>query len=197
MFSKAAWGGHHVERGEGTHLRGVVERHAMADAGAAIVPHHVKAVEPQRRHDLDLILCRGALAVVVEIVGGGLAAVAVAAQVGRHHRVVLCEYRRHLVPHQVILRIAVEQQKRRALTPLHEIDRDGRGLDLRPGEAVEHAWLIRRMTARAAVCRRSIAVMPSQGVRPRRGRTHIGSRTGVRRVGYRPPQHLWHSGNRR
>ena len=102
-------GGHHVERGEGADLRGMVERHAVAHAGAAVVADHVKAVEAQRCHHVDLVLRRGALAMVVEVVRGRLAAVAVAAQVGRHHRVVRGERRRHLVPHQAVLRIAVEQ----------------------------------------------------------------------------------------
>ena len=136
-------GGHHVERGEGAHLRGVVERHAVADASTAIVPHHVKAIEAERRHRLDLVPRRGALAMVVEVVGSGLAAVAVAAQVRCHHGVVRREPGRHLVPHGMGLRVAVEQQERRALATFHQIDGDGRGLDPGPGEVVEHACVFR------------------------------------------------------
>jgi len=116
----------------------------MADAGAAVVAHDVEAIEAQRRHHLDLVLGGGALAVVAEVVGSRLAAVAVAAQVGCHHRVVRGQRGRHHVPHHVALRVAVEQQERRALAALHQIDGGGRGLDLRLREAVEHGWLGRR-----------------------------------------------------
>ena len=81
---------------------------------------------------------------VAKIVGGRLAAVAVAAQVGRYHRVVRGKRRRHLVPHHVGLRVAVEQEERRAPAAFHQIDGGGRGLDPGLGEAVEHAWLVHR-----------------------------------------------------
>ena len=116
----------------------------MADAGAAVVADDVEAIEAQRRHHLDLIPRRGALAMLVEVVGGRLAAVAVAAQVRHHHRVVRGKRRRHLVPHHVGLRVAVEQEERRALAALHQIYGGGRGLDPGLGEVVEHAWLVHR-----------------------------------------------------
>ena len=116
----------------------------MADAGAAVVAHDVEAMETQRGHHLDLIPRRGALAMLVEVVGCRLAAVAVAAQVRHHHRVVRGKRRRHLVPHHVGLRVAVEQEERRALAAFHQIDGGGRGLDPGLGEAFEHAWLVHR-----------------------------------------------------
>ena len=86
----------------------------MADAAAAIVPDHRELVEAEALHDLDLVERHRALRVVrVVLAVGRLAAVAVAAQVGHDHRVVLRELRRDEAHRHVRLRRAVHQEERR------------------------------------------------------------------------------------
>ena len=59
-----------------------------------------------------------------------LAGIAVAAQVGHHDRVVLGEDGGNIAPREMVLRIAVQQQQRRARPPDGTVDRDA--LDVYP-----------------------------------------------------------------
>ena len=91
----------------------------------------MERLETQLGHDLNLVVRRRALAVDAEVaVRCRLAAVAVSREIGRYHREPLSEPGRDLVPHDMGLRIAVQQQYRRPLPPAHEIDRCTRRLDL-------------------------------------------------------------------
>ena len=99
-----------VEHAEPGDLVGVIERHAVADAPAAIVAHHRELVEAETLHHLDLIERHRALRVIDVILAvGRLAAVAVAAQVGRDHRVVLGQIGGEVAHRDVRLRRAVHQ----------------------------------------------------------------------------------------
>ena len=51
---------HDIEYGEPFHPVAVVERHAMADPSAPVMPDDREAIEAQRRHDLNLIRRHGA-----------------------------------------------------------------------------------------------------------------------------------------
>jgi hypothetical protein len=76
------------------------------------VAGHGEPVEAERRHHLYLVLRHGPLGVAgVVIPGRGPAAVAVAAQVGAHHREVLSQHRRHAVPHGHGLGKSMQQQQ--------------------------------------------------------------------------------------
>ena len=87
----------------------------MRDAAAAIVADHGEAVEAQGRHQLDLVLGHGALAVVdVALAAGRLVRVAIAAQIGRDDGEALGEDGGNLVPGGMGLRVAVQQEQRRA-----------------------------------------------------------------------------------
>ena len=110
-------------------LVGVVQRHAMHHAAAAVVADGRELVEPEVLHHFDLILGHGALGVAGMVLAAGrLAAVAVAPEVRRHHGIVLGQLRSHERPGDVRLRIAVQQQDRRTLAANHPIDLRARGL---------------------------------------------------------------------
>ena len=53
--------GNDIEQHKFFHHFGMVKRHAVRNAGAAIVPHNGKAAKPQRIHNLDAILGHHAL----------------------------------------------------------------------------------------------------------------------------------------
>ena len=109
----------------------VVEGHAVGDTGAAIVADNGEAVKAQGRHQLDLILRHRPLAVVdVALAARRLVQVAIAAQVGRDHRKAPGQGRRHLVPGSVRLRMAVQQEKRRAAAADGTADAHGGGRDV-------------------------------------------------------------------
>jgi hypothetical protein len=83
---------------------------AVADPGAAVVAGHGEFLETKRSHDLGLILGHGALRIGLVIVATGrLGAVAVAAQVGQHDGEAFGQGGRDLVPHDLGLRVAMEQ----------------------------------------------------------------------------------------
>ena len=109
-----------------------------ADAPAAIVADDGELVEAETLHHFDLIERHRALRVVgVVLAVRRLAAVAVAAQVRRDHRVVLRQLGRDQAHRDMRLRRAVHQQQRRTRTGVHEIDLRARGLDARGREARE------------------------------------------------------------
>ena len=117
----------------------VVECESIGDARAPIVPDDIEAIETKRSHHLDQVERHRALGIGQVLgVGGRLAAGAITAQVGRDDREALGEARRDLVPHHMSLRIAVNEEQRRAVAALHESDLRPRGLDTLVGETVEH-----------------------------------------------------------
>jgi hypothetical protein len=118
-------GRHDVEHRElGDRLR-VVERHPVADAGAAVVSHHGELLKAQLAHHQHLVPGHRALGVgLVVAAARGLAAVPVAAQVGEDHGVVFGEDGGDVMPHDMGLRVAVQQQHRAAafLAPDERVD---------------------------------------------------------------------------
>ena len=94
---------------------GMVERQAVGDAPAAVVAGNHEARMPQRAHDGQAVLGHGALGIDGVLgVSGRRGAGAVAAQIGNDQSAVAGELRGDLVPDDVGLRIAVQQQQRRA-----------------------------------------------------------------------------------
>ena len=108
-------GGDDVQhRDLGDRLR-VVEGHPVADPGSPVVADDGELVEAELAHDLDLVCRHRALGVgLVDMAARGLAAVAVAAEVGEDDGVVFGEDGGDVMPHDVGLRVAVEQQDRAA-----------------------------------------------------------------------------------
>src|SRR3954454_2267456 len=116
----------------------MVEAHAVEHARTAIVAGGGEALEPERRHDLDLVLRHGAERIAAVVVAARrLLGIAVAAQVGAHHGELLRQPRRDAVPVDVGERIAVHQQHRRSFAAVHGDDARARRLDLGAGEVFE------------------------------------------------------------
>ena len=152
----------------------MVEAHAVQHARAAVVAGGVEALEAERRHHLDLVLRHRAERIVdVLRTARRLLGIAVAAQVGRHHRELGREPRRDLLPRQMIERIAVHQQQRRALAAGHGDDAGAGCLDLAALEAVEHGHSRIACPHASAVLFNAaddIAIATSQGRLPRQAR---------------------------
>ena len=83
----------------------------MRSATAAIVPRQKKPAMAKLLHHLDHVLCHGTEA-VIDVVRTrlGKRAVAVAAQIRQYDMIVFCQTRRDLVPSDMILGIAVQEQ---------------------------------------------------------------------------------------
>ena len=104
-------GGDDVEDGELGDRPRVVQGHAVGDARAPVVARHGEALEAEFAHHQDLVVGHRALGVgVMGGAAGRLAAVAVTAQVGEDDHVVLGQDGGDVVPHDVGLRVAVQQQ---------------------------------------------------------------------------------------
>jgi hypothetical protein len=120
----------------GDHIR-VVECHPVTDPGAAVVARHGELLKAQIAHHQHLVPGHRALAVgLMAGAAGGLAAVAVAAQVGQDHGVVFGEHGGHVMPHDVGLRVAVQQQHGTAAAADQRVDADAAGCG---GSSLEQA----------------------------------------------------------
>jgi hypothetical protein len=109
----------------------MIKRQPARHPSAAVVPEKSEALVAQRGHDLDLILRHRALEVVDMILAAvRLAAVAVAAQVGGHHRVILRQLHRHVRPGKVRLRRAMQQQHRRSRATDERVDDGAAGVQV-------------------------------------------------------------------
>jgi hypothetical protein len=94
---------------------GVVQDQPLCDAGAAVVAGQGELGEAELAHEPCLVMGHRPLGVDQPGgIGSGLARVAVAAQVRQHDRVVPRQGGGNAAPHQMVLRIAVQQQQRRA-----------------------------------------------------------------------------------
>ncbi len=122
----------------------MIEGHAVGAAPASVVTGDAEVLKAQSPHGVDLL--DGHLALGVRCVvgrGGRPVALAVAGEVGRHHGEGPGQQRRHRVPHDVALGIAV-QEKQRGTTPADagEDLTTPRGVE-RPGlKAFEHRPII-------------------------------------------------------
>ena len=118
---------------------GMVERHPVRHASAAVVPADMPFGMTEGRHHLDLIVRHRP-----ERISGvirppiGLRAVAITAQIRRDHGELLGEARRDLVPHHVRQRVAVQQQQRRTGAAVAQVDPRAGSFDLCVREAFEH-----------------------------------------------------------
>jgi hypothetical protein len=122
------------------HALGVIERHAVGAAPAAIVPGHAEALEAELPHDREAVARHRPLGVGL-VIGRRrrLRALPVAAQVDGDDGEVLREPRRHPVPRHVRLRVAVQEQERRAVAAVPHPNDGLAGSDGRELEAFEHA----------------------------------------------------------
>src|SRR5580704_15566876 len=94
----------------------MIESHAVRDSATAVVSCHEEPLESELFHDLDLIRGHASLRVrLVCCIGGRLAAIAVAAQIGRYNREGISQKWSDAMPAAMGLRVAMQQQERRAL----------------------------------------------------------------------------------
>ena len=137
--------GNDVESRKLQHALGLVERHAVGDAPAAVVAAQVELVEAEMAHHVELVFAHAAVGVIA-VVGQAarLAAVAVAAQIGGHHGVILRQQRRDDMPVHVREWVAVQKQQGRAVAADDAVDFDLRvaGLDVELFEAFVHCELL-------------------------------------------------------
>ena len=93
----------------------MIERQPVTNPSAAIVARQAETGEAERIHNFSHGRRHGALC-IGRVIGVGVRyrGPAVAGQVGDHQREMLCEHRRHAMPHHVRLRMAVQQQERRS-----------------------------------------------------------------------------------
>ncbi len=79
----------------------MVEREAIGHAAAPVVPDEIESRVSKLFHDRDEFVRHGSLRIRVMILGGGRrAAAAIAAKIDTDHRMVACEPRRQMAPHQ-------------------------------------------------------------------------------------------------
>lgn len=135
--------GRDVEHREALDRLRVVHGEAVGDAPAAVVAREAETRVAQRGHRGHEVLRHLALRVRgVPFVRRRLARLPVAAQVRRDHGEAPCQPRRHLVPEGVGLRIAVQQQERRAGAADDGVHRDPPGIDVDRAKSGEKTRLL-------------------------------------------------------
>ena len=131
---------HDVEHRELLDPVGVIERQPVRHPRAAVVAAAAEAIVAERAHQLDHVprhLGLGVGRVVGS--GSGLEGACIAAQVRADHGEAAGQSRRHLVPHDVALRVAVQQKERRPRAAHADPKRTGADRDRAEFESVEKA----------------------------------------------------------
>src|SRR6266446_1596427 len=123
----------------------MVEAHAGGGAGASVMPGDKEFAIAERFHHLDLVLCHRPERIVDVVFAAivGADAIAVAAQIRRDDMKALGETAGDLVPRDMGQRVAVQQQQRRAVAAMSQMDAGAARGDLRPSKAFEHSALRR------------------------------------------------------
>src|SRR5690242_101732 len=102
----------------------MVESQPMGNPSTTIMSNHGELAEPELRHHVDLVLSHHSLRVRdVVFTFGRLAAISVPAKIRNDESEIVGKLRRNLVPHDMSLGIAVEQQQWRPLASYHHVDR--------------------------------------------------------------------------
>ena len=118
----------------------MIQAQPVDGASAPVVARHVEPLEAVVPHDLHLVeghRPEGIIDAVFPALGFGR--VPVAAQVGQDHRVVFGQFADDLVPGDVRLRVAVDEQQRCPLAAAQHVDRGSAGLNRLPGEPGKEA----------------------------------------------------------
>jgi hypothetical protein len=119
-------GGYDVEHGKLVQSPGVIERQAIRDPATAVMTGDEEVHVSLRLHDLNHGVCHCPLG-VGGVLRVGLRRIrpAVTGQVGNEELEMARERRRHAMPHDVRLRMAVQQKKRASLTARAHEDAPG------------------------------------------------------------------------
>ena len=144
--------GHDVQHRQARDPLRVVQRHAVGDAPPAVVAGHGEALVPEAGHRGDEVLGHRPLG-VRRVARGGLGEerVAVPREVGGDDGEALGQPRGDRVPHQVGLRVAVQEQQGRSPAGDPRVDRAARRRQRGGAEVLEHAAQPRRSDVRARV----------------------------------------------
>ena len=153
--------GQDIDQRGALHPVGVVEAHARDGAGAAIMPGGEELAIAELLHHLHLVLRHRAERVVDAVRAGivGADAVAIAAQIGGDDMEMLGEPVGDLVPGDMRHRVAVQQQQRRPVAAVAQMDTrpaeaGGGGLDIGCREALEHGAALRSRRHRSIALKR-------------------------------------------
>jgi hypothetical protein len=132
-------GGYDIEDGEAAEPVGVVESHPVADATSSVVSGDREPLVTEQRHGLQEVVGEGAFGVRC-VVGRGRGSEGgpVSGEVGRDDGEPLTEQVGGGVPHEMRLRIAVQQQDRGAAAPDAGKYGPPLGRQMVLGEALEH-----------------------------------------------------------
>ena len=121
------------------HLVGMVEAHAVQDAGAAVMAGGIEAREAERGHHLDLVLRHGAERIAAVVLAARrLLGIAIAAQIRAHDGEFSARRGAILCQDTWVNGIAVHEQERRPASAIDRHDACAAGLDLGAGESLEH-----------------------------------------------------------
>ena len=158
-------GRHDVQDRQAGYGGRVIEDQPVRHPGAPVVADQLELTEAELAHEPDLVAGHGPLGVDQPGgVRGGLAGVAVAAQVGRHHRVVLGQDGRDVAPHEVILGIAVQEQQGRPRSGDGAVDRDALDVHLPVLKASQSRRFGHSHMVSAALVSGRWAVVPARGL---------------------------------
>ena len=131
----------------------MVQRQPVRHAATPIVTADEIIVMAQRQHHFVQVLRHGALGIIA-VVGQALGPrrIAVATQVRHHQAIMLLELRCQALPDCVGLRIAVQQQQRRADATVMQVDLDAVDGDALVLELLEHQCCPRKRTSPRRAC---------------------------------------------
>src|SRR6266436_4657480 len=123
----------------------MVEAHTGSGSGTAIMAGDKEFAVAERLHNLDLVLCHRPERIVDVVFAAVLGphTVAVAAQISGDDVKSFGETVGDLVPGNMSQRVAVQQQQRRAVAPVPQMNAGAARGDLRPSKAFEHSALRR------------------------------------------------------
>jgi hypothetical protein len=112
-----------VESREARHPGRMVEAEAMGHPPAPVMAGETEGVVTEDAHEAGHVVRHGALGIGRMLrIGRRLARIAVASQIRADQREAVPQPQRHLVPHGKGLRIAMEQEERRARSSRRQVD---------------------------------------------------------------------------
>lgn len=126
---------HNVEDGDARDTGGMIERKAVGDSAAAVVPGDTERNVPKPRHDGYDVVSHNTLGIALTCVRSRDRGPTVAPEIGRNDSEMLGEIGRQMPPHHVRLRVAVQQQQGRPFAADASMDRHVTKRKITAGEA--------------------------------------------------------------
>jgi hypothetical protein len=123
---------------ERLHRIGMIQDQPIPHPRAAVMAYQAETVKAEMLHHGELIARHRPLGIGRSVGLLRTAAVPIAPQVCRHHRVMLRQHRREAVPGDMCLRITVQEQQRRPVATNKRRNPCVFGFDIVPFEPLEH-----------------------------------------------------------